>query len=221
MLEQVNHAEKERGKMSIIGIGTIINKDNWYKYQNSLISHLNDCRKGMLCAITPEQLKKVKEKTKFKFINPLNNTSYIAQLIAIDFDYANETRFISYDGETIRFESCIEPITEIEFVMESDNDNRFITNNEEFAYGWYTSLMYEVIKEKHKREDMQIGNLNLSTRTKRCLINNNINNIYDLENFSEKDLKHIRNLGQKSIAEIKDKLKEHGLSLRENEEENK
>ena len=45
--------------MSIIGIGTVINDENyWYKFQNSLISHLNDCRKGMLCAITPEQLKK-------------------------------------------------------------------------------------------------------------------------------------------------------------------
>ena len=148
----------------------------------------------------------------------MNNTSYIAQLIAIDFDYANKTRFISYDGETIKFESCIETLTEFGFISESDNENIFITNNEEFAYGWYTSLMYEVIKEKHKREDMQIGNLNLSTRTKNFLFKHCINNIQDLENLSERDLKYMRGIGPESIAEIKDKLQEIGLSLREDEE---
>lgn len=201
--------------MSIIGIGTVINKDNWYKFQNSLISHLNDCRKGMLGATIPERLNNFKERTKFKFINPLNNTSYIAQLIAIDFDYENRNRFVSYDGKTIRFESCIETLTEFRFISESDNDNIFITNYEEFAYGCYTSLMYDVIKEKHKREDMQIGILNLSTRTKNCLFNHYINNIQDLENLSERDLKYMKGIGPESIAEIKDKLKEHGLSLRE------
>lgn len=138
--------------MSIIGIGTVINKENWYKFQDSLISHLNDCRKGILNFYTPEELKKVKERIKFKFINPRNNTSYIAELIAIDFDYANETRFISYDGEKIRFESCIETITEIGFVSDSTHNNIFITNNEEFAYGCNTSLMYKIIKEKYKKK---------------------------------------------------------------------
>ena len=136
--------------MSIIGIGTVINNENWYKFQNSLISHLKNCREGMLCATIPEQINKFKERTKFKFVNPLNNTSYIAQLIAIDFDYENRNRFVSYDGKTIRFESCIETLTEFKFISESDNDNIFITNYEEFAYGCYTSLMYDVIKEKHK-----------------------------------------------------------------------
>ena len=201
--------------MSIIGIGTVINQENYCKFQNSLISHLNDCRKGFKYSYNHEELKIIKEKIKFKFINPINNTSYIAELIAIDFDYANEKRFVSYDGKTIRFESCIETLTEFGFISESYNENIFITNNEEFAYGCYTSLMYEVIKEKHKREDMQIGILNLSTRTKNCLFNHYINNIQDLENLSERDLKYMRGIGPESIAEIKDKLKEHGLSLRE------
>ena len=200
--------------MSIIGIGTVINNENWYKFQNSLISHLKNCREGMLCATIPEQINKFKERTKFKFVNPLNNTSYIAQLIAIDFDYENRNRFVSYDGKTIRFESCIETLTEFKFISESDNDNIFITNYEEFAYGCYTSLMYDVIKEKHKREDMQISNLDFSNRTKNSLFNHCINNIHDLENLSEKDLKNMRNIGPKSIAEIKNKLKELGLSLK-------
>lgn len=206
--------------MNIIGIGTVINEANYYEFKSSLIWHLYNCLKGINNSSSFEERKRFNEKLKFKFINHKKNTNYIAELIAIDFDYTNETRFVSYYEGTIRFESCLETITEFEYCnnCDSENDeyyNLFITNNEKFAYGCNTSLMYKIIKEKYKKKGIEIKDLKISTRTKRCLINNNINNIYDLENLSEKDLKHIRNLGQKSIVEIKDKLKEHGLSLRE------
>lgn len=206
--------------MNIIGIGTFINEANYYEFKSSLIWHLYNCLKGINNSSSFEERKRFNEKLKFNFINHKKNTKYIAELIAIDFDCTNETRFVSYYEGTIRFESCLETIIEFEYCnnCDSENDeyyNLFITNNEKFAYGCNTSLMYKIIKEKYKKKGIEIKDLKISTRTKNFLFKHCINNIQDLENLSERDLKYMRGIGPESIAEIKDKLQEIGLSLRE------
>jgi DNA-directed RNA polymerase subunit alpha len=55
--------------------------------------------------------------------------------------------------------------------------------------------------------------LGLSNRPKNCLKENKIITIADLVAKTEDDLRTIRNLGEKSIEEIIQKLKEHNLSL--------
>jgi DNA-directed RNA polymerase subunit alpha len=60
-----------------------------------------------------------------------------------------------------------------------------------------------------------IEELNLSVRSYTCLKREGINTVGDLVQRSEQELMDIRNFGQKSIDEVKAKLEELGLSLRE------
>jgi DNA-directed RNA polymerase subunit alpha len=60
-----------------------------------------------------------------------------------------------------------------------------------------------------------IEELNLSVRSYNCLKREGINTVGDLVQKSEGELMDIRNFGQKSIDEVKLKLEELGLGLRE------
>jgi DNA-directed RNA polymerase subunit alpha len=60
-----------------------------------------------------------------------------------------------------------------------------------------------------------IEELNLSVRSYNCLKREGINTVGDLVVKSEAELMDIRNFGQKSIDEVKAKLEELGLGLRE------
>ena len=60
-----------------------------------------------------------------------------------------------------------------------------------------------------------VEELNLSVRSYNCLKREGINTVGDLMQKSEAELMDIRNFGQKSIDEVKSKLGELGLGLRE------
>ena len=60
-----------------------------------------------------------------------------------------------------------------------------------------------------------VEELNLSVRSYNCLKREGINTVGDLVQKSEAELMDIRNFGQKSIDEVKAKLEELGLGLRE------
>jgi DNA-directed RNA polymerase subunit alpha len=62
---------------------------------------------------------------------------------------------------------------------------------------------------------LPIEDLNLSVRSYNCLKRESVNTVGDLVQRSEQELTDIRNFGQKSIDEVKSKLEELGLSLRE------
>jgi DNA-directed RNA polymerase subunit alpha len=62
---------------------------------------------------------------------------------------------------------------------------------------------------------LTIEELNLSVRSYNCLKREGINTVGELVQKSEAELMDIRNFGQKSIDEVKAKLDELGLSLRE------
>src|SRR5438094_1564584 len=62
---------------------------------------------------------------------------------------------------------------------------------------------------------LTIEELNLSVRSYNCLKREGIDTVGDLIQKSEAELMDIRNFGQKSIDEVKAKLEELGLSLRE------
>ncbi|MFN3995621.1 MAG: DNA-directed RNA polymerase subunit alpha [bacterium] len=77
-------------------------------------------------------------------------------------------------------------------------------------------LFSEPLSSKEKDlMNKNIKDLGLSSRTLNSLRRMGINTLGDLLKYTEDDLITIRNLGGKSIQEIKDKLKEYGLSLRE------
>ena len=66
--------------------------------------------------------------------------------------------------------------------------------------------------------EMTIEDLDLSVRSFNCLKRANINTVADLVSKSEEDMMKVRNLGRKSLEEVKKKLQELDLSLLETEE---
>ncbi len=72
--------------------------------------------------------------------------------------------------------------------------------------------------QKEKALEMTIEELELSVRAYNCLKRANINTVEELTAKTEDDMLKYRNLGKKSLEEVKDKLAELGLGLRPGEE---
>lgn len=72
--------------------------------------------------------------------------------------------------------------------------------------------------QKEKALEMTIEELELSVRSFNCLKRANINTVEELTHKSENDMMKVRNLGKKSLDEVKHKLEELGLGLRPNED---
>jgi len=68
--------------------------------------------------------------------------------------------------------------------------------------------------EKSKLEDMNIEDLDLSVRSYNCLKRAAISTVNELCAKSEEEMMKVRNLGKKSLKEVKDKLEEMGLHFR-------
>ena len=66
---------------------------------------------------------------------------------------------------------------------------------------------------------MSIDDLDLSVRSNNCLRRAGINTVEELTQKSEEDMMKVRNLGKKSLDEVKKKLSDLGLSLRKTDEE--
>ena len=66
---------------------------------------------------------------------------------------------------------------------------------------------------------MSIDDLDLSVRSNNCLRRAGINTVAELTQKSEEDMMKVRNLGRKSLDEVKKKLADLGMSLRKSDEE--
>lgn len=64
-------------------------------------------------------------------------------------------------------------------------------------------------------EQMPIEDLDLSVRSYNCLKREGVATVGELRNKTEQDLLEIRNFGSKSVDEVKDKLTELGIALKE------
>ena len=71
--------------------------------------------------------------------------------------------------------------------------------------------------QKEKKLEMTIEGLDLSVRSYNCLKRAGINTVQELTNKSEADMMKVRNLGRKSLEEVKAKLHDLNLSLRSEE----
>ena len=67
--------------------------------------------------------------------------------------------------------------------------------------------------QKEKVLEMTIEELDLSVRSYNCLKRAGINTVQELANKTEEDMMKVRNLGRKSLEEVKHKLEELGLGL--------
>ena len=73
----------------------------------------------------------------------------------------------------------------------------------------------KVEEESNKYEDMTIEELDLSVRSYNCLKRAGIQTVLELTQRSEEDMMKVRNLGKKSLKEVKEKLMAFGLSFRD------
>lgn len=67
----------------------------------------------------------------------------------------------------------------------------------------------------HSAPDARIEELDFSVRTYNCLKKANVLTIGELAQISETDLMNIRNFGKKSLTEVKEKLSQLGLALKD------
>lgn len=80
-------------------------------------------------------------------------------------------------------------------------------------------IMVEKEEEsKDKVLEMTIEELDLSVRSYNCLKRAGVNTVEQLINKTEEDMMKVRNLGKKSLEEVKKKLNSLNLSLKEKEE---
>lgn len=98
----------------------------------------------------------------------------------------------------------------------NDHFQLFIDLNENLKS---VSLMVE--REESKKEkvlEMSIEELELSVRSNNCLRRADIHTVEQLINKTEDEMAKVRNLGKKSLNEIKKRLAEMGLSLKRGDE---
>jgi DNA-directed RNA polymerase subunit alpha len=75
-------------------------------------------------------------------------------------------------------------------------------------------IFEEIEEEDDKQEYPTIEELELSVRAYNCLKREGVDTVEKLLEYTEDELLDIRNFGQKSIQEVKDKIKELELSFK-------
>ncbi|NBV40302.1 DNA-directed RNA polymerase subunit alpha [bacterium] len=101
--------------------------------------------------------------------------------------------------ETFLMDSEI-PFNELSQVQEVDT----VVQDEEVEDGELKGLPVDLLLKS-------IDELELSARAHNCLVNAQINRVIDLVNFSEDEGLKIKNFGRKSLDEVKESLRSHGL----------
>ncbi len=76
-------------------------------------------------------------------------------------------------------------------------------------------MVVKEVSEKEKILVMTIDELDLSVRSHNCLKRAGINTVQELTSKTEEEMMKVRNLGNKSLEEVLNKMKELGLSLAE------
>lgn len=90
-----------------------------------------------------------------------------------------------------------------------------LAEEEELEEGTFTEIEEN---DTAKVMEMTIEDLDLSVRSYNCLKRANINTVANLTEKTEEEMMKVRNLGRKSLEEVKKKLQELDLSLRKEEE---
>jgi len=145
-------------------------------------------------------------------------------IIPID-SYFSPIKKVNYVVEKI--EEAIEPCERITIEITTDGTikpNEALSKSAFLLSNYLNAVVnYKIYKEEEKEEEKRdlitlletkVEFLGLSVRALNCLKRSGIENIGQLIEKSESDLMALRNFGKKSLAEIIEKLKEKGLSLK-------
>ena len=163
------------------------------------------------------------------YVNAVENAKYKDDVndISIDSIYTPITR-ARYDVEKTRVEDSadydkltmeiwtdksIDPKEALGLAskMLIDHLNEFVDLSEKAAEEDF--MVEREIEETNKNLEKPIEDLDLSVRSYNCLKRAGINNLSELIEKTEEDMMKVRNLGKKSLKEVKQKLEELNLSL--------
>ena len=75
-------------------------------------------------------------------------------------------------------------------------------------------MVQKAEKVENSKLELKIEDLDLSVRSYNCLKRANINTVGELTQKTEEEMMKVRNLGRKSLKEVVQKLREHGLDLK-------
>ena len=114
----------------------------------------------------------------------------------------------------IPVDSIYTPARKVNFTVE----NTRVGQVTDYDTGAMEIMVEKEEDQKEKALEMTIEELELSVRSFNCLKRAAINTVEELTQKSEDDMMKVRNLGKKSLDEVKAKLEELGLSLRPNED---
>lgn len=120
--------------------------------------------------------------------------------------------------QEIRTDGSIKPEEAISMAAKVLNDHLALYIQLTEDVGSMEILYKREIEKKERVLEMVIEELELSKRSSNALKRAGVNTIEELMDKTEEDLMKYRNLGKKSLAEIKEKLEEIGISLKEKEE---
>lgn len=151
---------------------------------------------------------------------PIDSSFTPVKKVNYDVSDTRVGQVIDYDKLTLQVwtDATLSPEEAVSLAAKILNEhlNLFIDLNEHAST---VEIMVE--KEENKKEkmlEMSIEELELSVRSSNCLRRANINTVDQLNQKSEEDMMKVRNLGKKSLNEIKHKLAEIGLGLRQSDE---
>ena len=86
------------------------------------------------------------------------------------------------------------------------------------SVGTVEIMVEKDVDQTEKALEMTIEELELSVRSFNCLKRASINTVEELTHRTEEDMMKVRNLGKKSLDEVKHKLEELGLGLKPSED---
>jgi len=167
----------------------------------------------------------------FKMASELKRKDAPIGLIALDCNYSPVER-VAYEVENTRVGSATD-FEKLILTIETDGTKTADAILGEGAaelkryLNWITdkqSAMMSFIPQEEPVDpelqaklNMHIDELNLSGRAANCLRNANIRTVGELVEYTPEDLMKFKNFGEKSLAEIVDKLAPMGMYLKEEE----
>lgn len=144
--------------------------------------------------------------------SPVKNVSYVANPIKSE----DGSMYDSLELE-ITTDETIKPSEALAVAAKILRDHLSILASVDEASLEVKEQEVEVLEEPvvHTTHKM-IEDLELSVRSYNCLKRAGIATVDELTQKTEEEMIHVRNLGKKSLQEVKDKIKELGLSFRQN-----
>lgn len=142
--------------------------------------------------------------------SPVKKVSYLAEPIEVDGKMAEQLTLTVTTDETLTPSECVSIAARI---LKDHID--ILRNMDEESL---VEVEEEVVEETPVQPaiaNKMIEDLELSVRSYNCLKRAGIQTVEELTQKTEEEMMHVRNLGKKSLKEVKEKIYSLGLSFRE------